>query len=379
MKKILIPAAAILALMAAVSCNDVSINTDTTTKVEVPFEGSTESAEEFVMGEYKPEEGTVAPNQENGQTSVMSPVERTDSHEFTPEENEKFFGGQEVALPEICDMTVKIPISKQFPKDDIFKALDAPYFCITVKNEQGKAFKYSSTLTSKTGKTFTVQAQIPAVKGDVDVIVSEKGNVVAEGLNNKVNASPVEDFPALFEQNPDEIKITDAKVQLIEVNAGNMAQAGLPTNAIEFSAQSVFPFTVKNGVPFTWQWVVDVKESDIKDFLGVKGVEGVLQVTHSLPLDMQLTLAEPEQIKAECDLVPASIDEKPVTCDVNIKATCSAGVSYSCFPNKRAVVYFTATLRGNRATFNIGESSNSNIKIDVKKDEKGKRMVKVTM
>ena len=39
----------------------------------------------------------------------------------------------------------------------------------------------------------------------------------------------------------------------------------------------------------------------------------------------------------------------------------------------------TATLKGNRATYTLSNAESTAIKIDVKRDENGKKMVKVVM
>lgn len=374
MKKLIFYCAAILAVMAAVSCKEIKVNTDTQVKVEVNFEPASNTVVDYMLDGMSSEDGKVLQDSETGEVTVESVPEAPVEFEASVEENNKFNAGEEVELPKICDMTVKVPISKTFPSDDIFKALEAPYICITVKNEKGKSFKYTSIIKNeKTGKIAEVSADIHETEPEVNIFVSEDGKVMDESAKNP-KAVAAAGFTGLFEGKPEELKITDAKIQK-ELPKSAMVTADASALTLDFSALSAFPLTVKNGVPFTWGWELEVTEKDIQDFLGVKAVEATLLVTHKLPLQMFLNLSEPEQIQAQCDRINPSLNETEVTQEVNVKATCEEGVTY--FP--KAVVLITATLKGNRATYTLSNAESTAIKIDVKRDENGKKMVKVVM
>lgn len=366
--------------MAAVSCVDKNyggdFKEDTTVSVDIKTEESEASVADYLgLGEFG--EGEKEKDPDTGEITIVSSESQSESADVSLNE---FNAGVEVELPAVCDMKVPVPISAKFPKDDIFLALDRPHFVIKVKNEFGKPFKYSSVITSNTGRKFKIEAVIPAVDGFVEVYVDETGAFLkqAELTERKVNAMAIADFPMMFADSPLELPITEAKIKCLDVPKAGEIVSSEASAPIEFSAKSFFPFTVKNGIPFTMRRSFDLTgvnfDKVLKDYnlKAITGVEAAISVKHNLPLQMSLSLVEPEDVKVECPDILAAQGEDYMSQVIYIKATSELGVTSL----TKAVVDITATLKGSRATYAVNEDAT--IILDIDKDENGKQLVKVT-
>jgi hypothetical protein len=384
MKKLVYLVVAAFVGALAASCVDKSydtsnLDTNATVSLEITAEESPVSPVNELM-KYDNDEAEVTQTQnESGETeiTVSSPATEPVTTEIPPQQVEQLNQGEELSLPAACDMVVKIPISKKFPKDDIFKALDNPHFIIKVKNELGIPLKYTATVTNKkAGKSFEIEAEIPAIpEKEISVMVSEKANL-AEGKAQCVDAKIISDkpFAEIFKDSPEELKIEDAKVsKFVEVPKSGEVPTGAVSGALEFTAQSVFPFIVKNGEPFTMRHEFDLSGADFSDFIAITALEADIIVKHSLPLKMSLALVEPANIFVECPEVNPSLDGQQLTQELTVKATCPTGAT--AFP--KAVIDLTATLCGNKATYAVNEDSTT-ISVDVKRNSEGKQLIRVT-
>lgn len=386
MKKLYFFAAAALVAMGAVSCVDKNydvndLNTDTTVDIEIRTEEAPISPADEIKTYDEGEAVVTESKNEKGETEITVSSPETETVEVPQAQVEQLNQGGEVPLPAACDMTVKIPISKKFPKDDIFTAMENPHFKIKVKNELGTPLKYTATITNAKGnKKFNIEAEIPYKDGkDVIVEVSEKGNIPHEQaeleefvfVDAQVKLDPGDEFTAIFKDSPEELKISDAKVSKVVPKSGvaPMDTAG----ELGFSAISVFPFIVRNGKPFTMCVEYDLSGADFSEFLAITAIEADILVRHKLPLDISLELVEPADIFVDCPLITANTDEVERTQELTVKATCPTGSK----PFAKAVIDATFTLRGNKQTYPLNGESTT-ISVDVKRNAQGKQMVRVT-
>jgi len=380
MKKLFFSAAAILCGMAAVSCVDKNyggeFKEDTTVSVDIKTDESENSLADYLgLGEFSKDELVTDPI--SGEITIVSPETQSNSADV---DLNKFNSGAEVEIPAVCDMKVSVPISKKFPKDDIFFALDRPHFVIKVKNEFGKPFKYTAVITSKTGKKFNIEAEIPAVDGFVEVYVDQTGAFLSalEVNDHMVNAKPIAEFPQMFAGSPLELPIAEAKIKCLDVPKSGEVVFSEASAPIEFSAKSFFPFTVKNGIPFTMRRSFDLTGVNFAKILkdnglkAITGVEAAVLVKHNLPLQLRLSLVEPQDVKVECPDILAAKGEDYESQVIYVKASSEAGVTSL----TEAVVDITATLKGSRATYAVNEDAT--IILDIDKDDNGKQLVKVT-
>lgn len=383
MKKLVFLVVAAFVGVLAVSCVDKSydtnnLDTNATVDIEIRAEESPITPVSEIKT-YDEGEAVVTESQnEQGDTEITVSSPETEPVEVPQEQVQELLQdlnqGGEFELPAACDMTVKIPISKKFPKDDIFMALDNPHFIIKVKNELGIPLKYTATVTNKkAGKSFEIEAEIPAIpEKEISVMVSEKANL-AEGKAQCVDAKIISDkpFAEIFKDSPEELKISDAKVSKIIPKSGvaPMGTAG----ELGFSAISVFPFIVRNGKPFTMCVEYDLSGADFSDFIAITAIEADILVKHKLPLDIALELVEPTDIFVNCPLITANVDGVERTQELTVKATCPTGSKAF----SKAVIDATFTLRGNQQTYPLNGESTT-VSVDVKRNAEGKQLVRVT-
>ena len=386
MKKLVFLVVAAFVGVLAVSCVDKSydtnnLDTNATVDIEIRAEESPITPVSEIKT-YDEGEAVVTESQnEQGDTEITVSSPEPEPVEVPQEQVEQLNQGGEIPLPAACDMAVKIPISKKFPKDDIFTALENPHFKIKVKNELGTPLKYTATITNAKGnKKFNIEAEIPYEDGkDVIVMVSEKGNIPHEQAELKefvfvdaqVKLDPGDEFTAIFKDSPDELKISDAKVSKVVPKSGVAPMDA--SGELSFSAISVFPFIVRNGKPFTMCVEYDLSGADFSDFIAITAIEADILVKHKLPLDIALELVEPEDIFVNCPLITANVDGVERTQELTVKATCPTGSKAF----SKAVIDATFTLRGNQQTYPLNGESTT-VSVDVKRNSEGKQLIRVT-
>lgn len=390
MKKWFFFAAAAFVAMAAVSCVDDDynvddLNTDTTVEIEIRTEEAPVTPATEIKNYEEGEAVVTETKNEEGETEITVSSPETEPEpvpQETVQELSEATPGQEVELPAACDMTVKIPISKKFPKDDIFTAMENPHFIIKVKNDLGTPLKYTATITNaKANKKFNIEAEIPATDGkEVCVMVSEKGTLSHEQadleevvfVDADVKLEQGDVFTSIFKDCPEELKISEAKVAKTVGPKSGVAPMDA-SGELGFSAISVFPFVVRNGKPFTMCIEYDLSGADFSDFLAITAIEADILVRHKLPLDIALELVEPADIFVDCPLITANTDEVERTQELTVKATCPTGSKAF----EKAVIDATFTLRGNKQTYPLNGESTT-VSVDVKRNAEGKQMVRVT-
>ena len=366
MKKLFVPIAIVLVGLAGVSCvkQKIKINTDTTLNVAVDVEQSESNASDYIIGGDFGDDAVVTKNTE-GEITVASPEPEAP---VTVQTDEATLQAAPVPVP---DIQVDVPLSKRFPKDDIFSALERPHLKVTVKNETGLPFKYTATVANKNGVKFNIEADIPPVAGEVMVIVSEKGEAVQGDPEGCVYARPIANFPEIFKGSPEKVVLSEGKMTALDVPKSGLA--GSAQYAVEFSARSFFPFTVKKGRTFTMRREFDLSGVDFSQFIAITGLEAVVVVEHNLPLDMELELVEPENIFVTMPKIPAAANGAYKTMNLLVQASCPTGVvAFS-----KAVIDISATLKYGDF-FKITDDDTSSIKLDIERDENNKQMLKVT-
>ncbi|MBO4447005.1 MAG: hypothetical protein J5764_02635 [Bacteroidales bacterium] len=379
MKKVFMSFAALVAAFAAVSCVDEdyggNVNTDTAVEVKVEEE-PVETTGNDIIGVEATESVVIA--DEDGNTVEIPAVVSEETPEATatsePVTISTFVPGEEIILKG-SDIKVKVPISKDFPKDDVFSALTNPHFIIKVSNPLGVAFHYASTVHNPKWpdgtKDITIDADIPAIKGDVFVYVSESGAVAPKADAKRIDASKVNNFPQVFAGSPDELDIKDAKVEAISTETSSIQKAAAETVEFEFSAKSIFPLEVKGNAPFTIRKSFDISGVDLSsdEYKDMKKVAANVTLKHNIPFTMELALVEPDPsvVTVVCPVIKAAPFKNANSNETEfIEQTGDVSASSPKGPaaiGNKIVVDITAKLQG-KSQFQISDDVKVSVKVN---------------
>jgi len=225
----------------------------------------------------------------------------------------------------MADMIIELPLASKFPLDDVYDAIVQQYIKVGVNNDKGIAFKFTANLINKNGKSFPVEASIPAKVGNYTIYVSESGKT-APVEDYSVDAKAISNFKEIFTGAPKSVTLKDIVLTGItsKVVVGQNSEETLD---FTFSVEGIFPMEFKKGVEFTLRDTVGLKDVDLSEYEGVKRIKAYFDIRYNLPFKMVPTLVSPEEIVASCagvegsKIYPEYVTEK----DVVISGECPTG------------------------------------------------------
>jgi len=225
----------------------------------------------------------------------------------------------------MADMTVELPLAGKFPYDDVYDAIVKQYIKVGVNNDKGIAFKFAANLINKNGKSFPVEANIPAKIGNYTIYVSGSGKV-APIDDYSIDAKAISNFKEIFAGAPKSVTLKDVVLTGITSKVV-IGQNSEETLDFTFSVEGIFPMEFKKNVEYTLRDTISLKDVDLSEYENVKRIKAYFDMRYNLPFKMVPTLVSPEEISASCAGVggskyyPEYVTEK----DIVLTGECPTG------------------------------------------------------